>query len=533
VTLRGLKVAALLVVVLELLLLGRSLTSRFNAGGEFNSALHTQFARNHLAYGLSETRLYCTRGVTLEPPTPPQRYLNHPPLLALWVAAPLALLGDHEWAARLVPIAATVGSTALLMTLLSRLGGPLLGAFGGLFFALLPLTVQFGQMVDHVAPVQFLSLLMVHGYLHWTGGYGEDTQRRKGVLWFTVGAVLGIGTGWAAVLMAGLLWGWHALRVRRGEGDARLLLWLAALPAAALAAVVLHILAATGGDLSMLAALLATRSIGGDGGQPSLPAWLARQWLYAVRVFTLPGALAAVLGVPALLVQARRGMRRLHLRQPDLLLGFLAVTGLQGLLYVVILKESAWFHDYWQFFLGPFVAASLASLAVTVRAALKPMAPRLTSLALALLVAAPLPGLVSSLEFYDRLEHFGPRYLEALERLAELVPRRAPVWTSRRPRSGQEVLGDHVNRWGNPIEVYYADRPLHYSRDPGEVEANAPDCAAFLLGARNRGWSREIAQALRSYEVVPVGDHHLIFLLEPGLEGGPDRTKAPRAGVSR
>jgi hypothetical protein len=420
------------------------------------------------------------------------------------------------------------------MTLLSRLGGPLLGALGGLFFAMLPLTVQFGQIADHVAPVQFLSLLMVHGYMHWTGAYGKETRRRRGVLWYAVGAVLGIGTGWAAVLMAGLLWGWHALRVRRGEAKARLLLWLAALPGAALAAVVLHILAGTGGDVGMLAALLTSRSIGEEGAQQPLPAWLARQWLFSVRIFTLPGALAAMLGVPALLVWARRGMGTLRLRQPGPLVGVLAVTGLQGLLYVVIFKTSAWFHDYWQFFLGPFVAASLAGLAITVHAVLQPMAPRLARLALALLVAAPVPGLVSSLEFYDRLEHFGPRYLQALERLSELVPRRAPVWTSRRPRGGQEVLGGHVNRWGNAIEVYYADRPLHYSRDPGEVEANAPGCAAFLLGVRKKPWSREMAQTLsRSYEVVPVGDHHLIFLLEPGLEGGPARSKAPRTGIAR
>jgi hypothetical protein len=47
------------------------------------------------------------------------------------------------------------------------------------------------------------------------------------------GAVLGIGTGWAAVLPAFLLCAWHGLRVARGSGEARLLPWLAGAPAAA------------------------------------------------------------------------------------------------------------------------------------------------------------------------------------------------------------------------------------------------------------------------------------------------------------
>ena len=89
-----------------------------------------------------------------------------------------------------------------------------------------------------------------------------------------------------------------------------------------------------------------------------------------------------------------------------------------------------------------------------------------------------------------------------------------------------------MNRWDRPIEVYYADRPLFHSRDPAEVEANAPGCAAYLLGGLENGWSREMAQALsRSHEVIPVGDHHLIFLLEPGLQGGPGTFESSRRGT--
>ena len=223
-----------------------------------------------------------------------------------------------------------------------------------------------------------------------------------------------------------------------------------------------------------------------------------------------------------LLDRERRGMGLLRLRQPGLFVSVLVVSGLQGLLYVVVFKNSAWFHDYWQFFLGPFVAASLAGLAVTAKAALAPWAPRLAWLAVGLLVVAPAPWLVGSLNFYGRHELLDPRYLEALLSLRKLVPRRAPVWTSRRQQPQEEVIGGHINRKANATEVYYADRPLLFSRDAEEVQANRPGCGAYLLGVRNQSWESEIAEALKhSHRMVPVGDHHLIFLpAGPPGEGG-------------
>ena len=532
------KLARLVVMALGVVLLSRGVTTPFNSWHEFNSALYSQFARNHIQYGLRYTKMYCTRGVSLDPPASPARYLNHPPLLPLFIVAPLLLFGDHEWAARLVPIAATVGSTALWMMILSRLGGPLLGALAGLFFVTLPLTAYFGRMVDHVAPVQFFSLLMIHGYLQWTDDSRGAVARRTGASWYAVGAVLGVGMGWAAVLAAWLIWVWHAVRVGRRAGEARLLVWLAAIPAVALGAVVLHIAAGTGGTVGMLGDLLAQRSVGGEGGDKPWPVWLAVQWTYFVRNFTLPGAVAAILWVPVLAALSgrnRRGNGVLRLLQPGPFTTILAVSGLQGLLYVVIFQNSAWFHDYWQFFLGPFVAASLAGLAVTTRAALAPVAPRLAQLAVALLVVAPVPWLVASFDFYDHHHQLDPRYLEALVRLQKLLPRRAPVWTSRRPRIGEEVIRGHTNRKTNATEVYYADRPLLFSRDADEVQANRPRCAAYLLAVRDQVWAREIAEALsRSYEVVPVGDHHLIFLLDrstPRDEAG--APQEPRRAFAR
>jgi len=506
------------VVVVAALLLSRGITSPFVGWHELNSALYTQYARNHIQYGLGYTRGYCTWGATATPPAVPDRYLNHPPLIALWTAVPLVVFGDHEWSARLVPIAATLGSVVLLMRIVGGLGGRLLGVLGGLFFATLPLTAYFGRMIDHVAPVQFFSLLMVHGYLQWTGLYPGGSRPRLGAFWYGTGAVLGIGTGWAAVLPAFLLCAWHALRVARGAGQARLLPWLAGAPAAALAAVVLHILAGSGWDLTMLPALLAGRSLGGVGGAQTWWDWASVQWIHFTRNFTLPGAVAAIACAGALLarlVRPPRGeMARLFPLRGDLAAA-VGLTGLHGVLYVAAFKNGAWFHDYWQFFLGPFVAVSLASLTVVAFEAVRPRAPRLAPVVVAALLALPVPWTAASFAFYAAQRQPNAEHVEALRRLRELVPPRAPVWVSRRWTTASETIGGFVSRRTNAVVAYYADRPLLYSREAREVEANQPGCAAYLLTRRDTPWARELEAALsRSHPVVRVGADHVIFLLE-------------------
>jgi hypothetical protein len=514
---RSSAVARLAVLALAAGLLARGLTTPFFGWHELNSAMYAQFARNHIEYGLGYTALYCTWGDTASPPEVPDRYLNHPPLIALWTAVPLLLLGDHEWTARLVPIAATLGSVALLMTIVGRVGGALLGVLAGYFFATLPLTAYFGRMIDHVAPVQLFTLLMLHGYLEWTGVYPGPGRPRRGAFAWLAGVVLGIGTGWAAVLGAGLLLAWHARRVARGKGDRRALRWLALAPLLSLGAVVLHILAGCGWDLGMLRALAADRSLGGLGGAQPWPAWLAAQGVHFIRNFTWPGAVAAA--VVALVLGARLARPRRDAERSGLPLGgdlaaVVGLTGLHGLAYVALFKNAAWFHDYWQFFLGPFVACSLAALALPVARAAASRVPRLAPVVVVALLALPWPGLVDSLAFYSAHRQPHADYASALIRLAEVVPRRAPVWTSRPWELTTETISRHASRRPSPLVAYYANRPLLHSRDIGEIEANRPGCAAYLLTLNDRDWSRELDAALsRSHERVPAGPRHAIFLL--------------------
>jgi hypothetical protein len=267
----------------------------------------------------------------------------------------------------------------------------------------------------------------------------------------------------------------------------------------------------------MLPALFLDRSTGGAGGAQPWASWLSLQWLYATRNFTLPGVLAAIAVAVLLLARtAFPGRPRVLSALP--LAGSLAtvvgLTGLHGLLYVVLFKNQAWFHDYWQFFLGPFVAASLAAVTVWGAEAVASRAHRLAPVVVAFLLASPWPGVHASFAFYSAQRQRHADYALALVRLGELVPKRAPVWTSQRWETTTETIGRFASRRPSPVVAYYANRPLLYSRDLAEIEANRPGCAAYFLTRSRKPWSRELEAALsRSHPRVHAGEDHVIFLL--------------------
>src|SRR5262249_31794847 len=186
--------------------------------------------------------------------------------------------------------------------------------------------------------------------------------------------------------------------------------------------------------------------------------------------------------------------------------------------WLVLLKNQAWFHDYWQFFLAPYVAVVMAALVVLVHERLAAERPRLAHLAVALLLLAPMPFAAASLDFSPPPRLLDPELIMVLQKLGELVPRRAPVCTSHNLHETSETFGRYTYRWPNPVVEYYANRPLYFTRDPEEVKANAPRCVAYLLQRSPQPWARQMELALTSsFEAVPVDDEHEIFLLDRPL----------------
>ena len=325
-------------------------------------------------------------------------------------------------------------------------------------------------MIDHVAPVQFFSLLMLHGYLEWSGLYpGRETASARRLL---------VRDG-----------GGPRDRDRLGRRAARL-------PPVRVARPARRTRVGRGA-----AAAVARRSAGGGArrGRPPHPGRVRlgpRDAAGALRraLARRGGRRRAVVGVargpvapPHAELHAagcggggrlrRRARRRARppgadpgCRPPSPSRGDLAaavgLTGLHGLLYVVLFKNAAWHHDYWQFFLGPFVATSLAALAVAAGRAVAARAPRLGPLVVAALLVLPLPWAAASLRVL-RGPAAAPRGARRGVHAASASSSRGASRSGRRAggRRRAETIGSHTSRWPNPVVAYYADRPLLYSRD--------------------------------------------------------------------
>jgi hypothetical protein len=488
-------------------------------------------------------------------------------LIAVWTAGAFAVLGEHEWAARAVPIAATLGAAALLMMMVSRLASAGVGVLAGVFYVSWPVMAYFGRMLDHVALVQFFSLLMVHGYSQWSGGYGKS--RAAGATWYVVGVVLGIGSGWGAVFAAGLVLGMEvAKRVRGRREDEEMErrrdgekerggigrdapdhplapslplplirfamlcpLWaLVVTPGLALAVVLVHILWGFDWDFGALQDLFWSRTKVGDSGL-DWGWWLKGQWEFWLGNYTWAGAVAVVGWVMAVGWARWGGERARGLVDAafggKLARGVFALLGIHGLLYVLAFRGPASHHEYWQMFAAPFVAVAMASVIALVYATLARRRARAAALVAVVLLVAPMPGFMFGRdEYYTAVSQAMPeRYIEPYRRLADMVPPGSPAMISRTWPWSEEKFGRQTNVWGVAQILYYADRPLITTRNLDEVLANAGRCSAYVLECEDDPDLQRLNDVLAArFRSVGVGNHHVIFLLnEPRASRGGQR----------
>jgi hypothetical protein len=516
------------VLAIGLMLLSRNIDRWFVGWQENTSAIYSLFARNHIYYGPCYTKLFHTYDSTEAPPAQPHRYLNTPPLLSVWAAIPMLVFGDHEWAGRSVAIAATLGSAWLLMVIVGRLQSPLLGLISGFFYVMLPITAYFGRVLEYTSATQFFSLLMLHGYLQWTGLYGSGYGRKAGAVYYVLGVVLGTGTGWAAVIMAGLIWLWHLWQAFRNRLSRRLLFWLTIIPAVSLIAVITHIAWGCNWNIKWLFYLFLSRTAGKTGGSTHiglsyLPTreWFFWNWVYLAGNVSIFGVGAAVLYpaiTAAILRYTAQGspFRQIVSSKASVVPVFL--TLIQGLVWVFIFQER-YQHDYWQYFMAPYFAAAMGTVILTVITVFR---NTLWWLAL-LLILLPVPSFAKSLDMFHVHLPINQEYVQYLndtivvfKKLNQYVRPRVPVMVSEKRYESSEMLGDYKNYTPHPQTTYYANRPLIQTTDVNEIEANSRNCAAYILRATDDPNMYKLAQKLaEKYKVVIAEQNYIIFLLNP------------------
>jgi hypothetical protein len=519
----------IIVLAIGMLLMSRNLGNMFIGTREDNSALYSLFARNHIRYGLEQTKLFNVWEIVGTRPEGVYRYLNHPPLMSLGMTIPMLVFGDSERVERLVPIAMTLGSVWMLMVIISRMQSATLALLAGLFYVTFPINAYFGQVVDHEPPVQFFSLLILHGYLQWSGIYGKGYSRKAGAAYYIAGTVLGIWTGWATVIMAGLVWVWNVCRSFREPAVRPLLLWLTVVPAVSQAAVIIHILWGLGWKAGCLLDLFTSRTAGL---QDSIKwgGWAKQNWGWMRQNFTLFGFVAGVfyLGIipVILLLMSPNSPFRQIVRDNTSVMPIL-LTLLQGTIWLVVFKHQSGIHEYWQYFFGPFLAVSMAIAVFTVFMAVSGLLPRAAVCAAVLLILLPMPSFSEGINIYNQaMIRNSPNYVKYINniatiyrKLAEVVPPRTAIMTSESYRFPYK-FGNYEYYWFNGRALYYANRPVVCSTDIKEIEANRQGCAAYVLMVTDDPNTHRLEQQLNAkYKPAWTDKTYTIFFLNSNAAG--------------
>ncbi|HEX8996084.1 MAG TPA: glycosyltransferase family 39 protein [Ktedonobacterales bacterium] len=381
-----------LVFALAIFLLTINVNAPWQASHEDNGLVFESAAINHIRFGLGFTKGQDFFDATVNPPviTPtdihpqgvsdaqefqylltgpanPELYGDHPALLGLTVAGSLLVFGYHFWVVRLVPIAFTLLALLLFYRLMTLLVNVRVAAFASLLFCTFPIAAFYGRDVAHEAPTMCCEIGMALCYVLWR------RSGRNGWLAGVAGCVaLGGAYGWPMLFFAWILFALDSLAERRTHW--RLALATAALSTVVFGLVITQIAWVNGWSLTRLHSMFAERSgsYGADPGTFQAYFWL--KWILHHNFFDFGPW--TMLALPFALVFLWRQFRQDGLSPR---IQMIALFGLGGVTHILVFRDGAYVHDYWQFYLIPFYGALLGwgSVVLAQRLAAHPVMERL------------------------------------------------------------------------------------------------------------------------------------------------------------
>ncbi len=198
-------------LVFQVWYFSQRLTSPWTEQVDFNGAVWSQAGHNFITMGVKDTVAIPAPFYYGTAPVPDDEYYNHhPSLLALTIAGAFKLLGEHEWVARLIPVACSVASLLLLWLLARSCAGNRIAAFSAAIFAFLPMELCWGQMVNFEPYALMWMLAGFLGFRHW---HLTGTK----VWWWvmTGGFTLAMLTAWVGYILVLVLCGYFLIFERR------------------------------------------------------------------------------------------------------------------------------------------------------------------------------------------------------------------------------------------------------------------------------------------------------------------------------
>ncbi len=344
-----------LVLVIYSLGLTRQLTEPWIGMHDWNGAFYSQLARNFLRYPWS-----CHHGMPLVaagPSAPPDErslYATHPAGLVWLLATVFRFFGEAESTARLTAIVASLIALAVWTVMIRRSLGVEVALVTGFLYAVTPMSVFFGRMVNHEA---YGLCGMMGAWACWQKVFNRDTEEARRACWligWSLCIFATISIDWPGALFAGLFCV-HALirwRQRRISGSVCTVVW--AVSAMAVGGILWHIVyGGLDGSWRSLLSVMLSRS-GGVG-----ESLAGGAWRHTRENLTPVGIACAALGLLVLIGGKNRFSADRH-TDPS----FKSSHGLEGLwvltatgvIWLAVFWRQYQIHQYWLFYLGPVIA---------------------------------------------------------------------------------------------------------------------------------------------------------------------------------
>jgi 4-amino-4-deoxy-L-arabinose transferase-like glycosyltransferase len=189
-------------VCLVLILVGlgfhfaRGLNRPWSEEDNWYGAVYAQAAHNNLQAGLRAAGVPATLYFGPLPIPPEAYYVHHPTLLPVLVTTSFAILGESESTTRLVPVLASLASVVVLWLFLRSAAGPRVATLSAAIFALVPMELHYGDMVDFEPVLTFWMLSLLACLWHWS-----TTRRARWAVGAAIFAALCLWTDWPGYLL--------------------------------------------------------------------------------------------------------------------------------------------------------------------------------------------------------------------------------------------------------------------------------------------------------------------------------------------
>lgn len=471
--------------------LTRDVSEPWHGVHDWNGAFFSQLARNFLRYPWSvhHGMPIVAAGAATPGPEDSSIYATHPPALVWLVAGSFRIFGESEWAARLVPIVFSLMTFVLFLWLAARAYDMWIAMLAGLFYAVMPMSVYFGRMVDHEAVCLFCMMAAAVGWMQLNRGGG--TRACRGIARYVWQAAivasiwLCVWVDWSGVVFGGLLVGWMGVQALRKKSDWTAFAVVGVGAAIAVVSMVCFIVyAGLEGRWSDLAAIFFSRAaehedIAGAGIAGDWWRHIFNNLTWLLAILAIVGSSISVFGRRVAgvgdSIEARSAAR----------VG-LNLVALAAIVWVGVFWKQFERHEYWMFYIGPAVAISGAIAILTLVDIAWRARARFSVVALFVVAMAAAAIEVDWRNWmFGRIHQVDPRMIDDWRAVREMTAPTDRVLLYHDPFRVERRGGYVFRNIVPPHMAWYMDRAMGVERDVGNLPIDARSYAVFVIDSRS------------------------------------------------